>query len=62
MNYQIFEKIDSSFLSSITGLKEEIVKQIFLIGDTFRILNKKYKICQTVEEDGKKFFLCQVWQ
>lgn len=59
---QVFEKIDLSFLAGITGLKKEIVEQIFLIGDTFRVSDKKYKICQTAEEDGKKIFLCQVWQ
>ncbi|MEM3335882.1 MAG: hypothetical protein QXY47_07615 [Thermoplasmata archaeon] len=61
-NYQMFEKIDLSFLTGITGLKEEVVKQIFLVGDCFKVSGRKYKICQTTEEDGKKVFLCQVWQ
>ncbi|MCM8759964.1 MAG: hypothetical protein NC906_09380 [Candidatus Omnitrophica bacterium] len=61
-NVQIYEKIDSSFLASLTGLKKEIIEQIFLVGDTFRVSNKKYKICQTAEENNQKVFLCQVWQ
>lgn len=61
-NYQVYEKIEDSFLASVTGLKKEIVEKIFLVGDCFKISDRKYKICQITEEDNKKVFLCQVWQ
>ncbi|WP_353684376.1 hypothetical protein V4D30_00910 [Thermodesulfovibrio sp. 3907-1M] len=61
MKYQVVEKINSDFLSKVTGLKKEAIEEVFMIGDTFRIKEKRFKIIYRTKENNEIIFICHVW-
>lgn len=61
MKYQVVEKINSDFLSKVTGLKKEAIEEVFMIGDTFRIKEKRFKIIYRTKENNEIIFICHAW-